>query len=96
MAGGVVAAIMGLASLLTNRRGRAQRSTWTITLGSLIVLVIALFNNLVHSHDAWTSVMPMGLALSVATVLSMLATAWLASRAGHRLGVAMPYSGVRP
>jgi len=95
MAGGVVAAIVGLASLLTNHRGRAQRSVWTITLGSLIVLVIALFNNLVHSHDAWTSVMPTGLALSVATVLAMLATAWLASRAGHRPGVAMPYSGVR-
>ena len=95
MAGGVVAAIVGLASLLTGRRGRTQRSVWTITLGSLLVLVIALFNNLVHSRDAWTSVMPTGLALSVATVLAMLATAWLASSVGHRQVAAMPYSGVR-
>ena len=95
MAGGVLAAITGLASLLTGRRGRTQRSVWTIMLGSLLVLVTAVFNNLVHSRDAWTSVMPMGLALSVVTVLLMLATAWLASSAGRRPSVAMPYSGIR-
>jgi len=95
MAGGVVTAIAGLVSLVADRRGRTQRSVWPIVLGSLLVLVIALFNNLVHSRDAWTSVMPTGLALSVATVLIMLATAWLASSAGRRRGVEMDYSGVR-
>ena len=95
MAGGVVAAIVGLVSLLTDRRSRTQRSIWTLTLGSLLVLVIAFVNNLVHSRDAWTSVMPTGLALSFVTVLLMLATAWFASSAGRRQGVAMPYSGIR-
>ncbi len=95
MAGGVVAAIAGLVSLVADRRGRTQRFVWPIVVGGLLVLAIALFNNLVHSRDAWTSVMPMGLALSVATVLAMLATAWLASGAGRRPGVAMDYSGVR-
>jgi len=95
MAGGVVAAIMGLVSWVAGRRDRTQRSGWSIVLGSMLVLVIALFNNLVHSRDAWTSVMPTGLALSVATVLIMLATTWLASTAGHRRGAAMPYSGAR-
>jgi len=95
MAGGVVAAIAGLVSLVASRRGRTQRSVWPIVVGSLLVLVIAFFNNLVHSRDAWTSVMPTGLALSVATVLVMLATAWFASSAGRRRGGAMEYSGVR-
>jgi uncharacterized membrane protein len=95
MAGGVVAAIAGLGSLVTDRRGRTLRSVAPIVIGSLLVLVIALVNNLVHSRDAWTSVMPMGLALSFLTVLIMLVTAWLPSRTGHRRGVAMPYSGVR-
>lgn len=95
MAGGVVAAIAGLVSLVTDRRDRTQRSVWPIVLGSLLVLVIAFFNNLVHSRDAWTSVMPTGLALSVVTVLAMLATACLASSAGHRRGVATPHAGVR-
>jgi len=95
MAGGVVAAIAGIVSWLTHRRDRAQRPAWTLMLGSLLVFVIAFLNNLVHSRDAWTSVMPTGLALSFVTVLLMLATAWLASSAGRRPGVVMPYSGVR-
>ena len=95
MAGGVVAAIVGLVSWLANRRNRAQRPGWTVMLGSLLVLVIAFFNNLVHSRDAWTSVMPTGLVLSAVTVLLMLATAWLASGVGRQQGVVMPYSGVR-
>ena len=97
MAGGVVAAVAGLVSLVANRRARTQRPVWPIVVGSLLVLVIAFLNNLVHSRDAWTSVMPTGLALSAVTVLLMLATAWLASSAGRRrAAVAMPYSGVRP
>lgn len=96
MAGGVVAAIAGLVSLAARRRGRTQRSAWPVAAGSLLVLVVAFINNLVHSRDAWTSVVPTGLALSAVTVLLMLATAWLAFSAGPRQDAAMPYSGVRP
>ena len=95
MAGGVVAAVAGLLSLIANRRRRTRRFNWPMALGSLVVLVIALFNNFVHSRDAWTSVMPAGLALSAATVLAVLVTVWLAASAGRRREVAMPYSGVR-
>ncbi len=95
MACGVVAAIAGLISLVAHRRGRAQGAIWPIAVGSLLVLVIAFINNLVHSRDAWTSVMPTGLALSVATVLIVLVTAWLASSAGRRQGASVAYSGVR-
>ena len=95
MAGGVVAAVAGLLSLITNRRRRTQRLNWSLALGSLVVLAIALLNNFVHSRDAWTSVMPTGLILSAATVLAVLVTAWLAANADRRRGVAMPYSGVR-
>ena len=95
MAGGVVAAVAGFVSLMAGRRGRTQQSVWPVAIGSLLVLVIAFFNNLVHSRDAWTSVMPAGLALSVATVLVLLVTAWLAASAGRRPAVAMGYSGVR-
>jgi uncharacterized membrane protein len=94
MAGGVVAAVAGLLSLVINRR-RTRRFSWAVALGSLVVLVIALLNNFVHSRDAWTSVMPTGLALSAATVLAVLATAWFAANADRRRDVAMPYSGVR-
>ncbi len=95
MAGGVVAAIAGVVSLVRGRRDRAQRSNWIIVAGSLLVLVIAFVNNLVHTRDAWTAVMPTGLALSAITVLLMLATVWLASSTGRRQVVAVPISGVR-
>ena len=95
MAGGVVAALAGFVSLVADRRGRTQRFPWPVVAGSLLVLVIALFNNLVHSRDAWTSVMPAGLILSAVTVLVMLATAWLVSSPGRRRGVTMPYLGIR-
>ena len=95
MAGGVAATVAGLVGWIASRRSRAQRSGWPILLGSLLVLVIAFLNNLVHSRDAWTSVMPTGLALSFFTVLLMLATAWLVSSAGRRQGAAVPYPGVR-
>ena len=95
MAGGVAAAIAGLLSLLTNHRGRTQRPVWPIVLGSLLVLVIGLLNNFVHSRDGWTSVMPAGLALSVVTVLIMLATAWLAFSPRPWRSVATSYAGAR-
>lgn len=95
MAGGVLAAVAGLLSLAITRRSRTERVNWSVALGSVVVLVIALFNNFVHSRDAWTSVMPTGLALSAATVLAVLVTAWLSANAGRRRGMAVPFSGVR-
>src|SRR5947209_3743693 len=46
-------------------------------------VAVAFINNLVHSRDAWTSVVPMGLTLSVLTIVLILVTAWLTA-AGHR------------
>ena len=85
-----LAALAGLVGFLRGRRMRAQRPAWLYTLGNLVVLVLALFNNFVHSRDAWTSVVPTGLGLSAATVAAMLATAWLGASPvhWHRVGVA--------
>ena len=46
-------------------------------LGSLAMWAVAFANALVHSRDAWTSVMPLGLALSALTVLLALITSWI-------------------
>ena len=79
MAGGVAAALVGLVSLALHRRRENARAVWPVAIGTLLVLVVALFNNLVHSRDAWTSVIPTGLALSALTVLLMVATALVAA-----------------
>lgn len=80
MAGGVAAAVVGLVGLFVNRRD-GSRPVWPLVIGSLLVLVVAFLNNLVHSRDAWTSVMPAGVALSGVTVLLLLATTVLTARA---------------
>ena len=95
MAGGVIAFVAGLVSLFIHRRRESYRPAWPAVIGSLLVLAVAFLNNLVHSRDAWTSVMPTGLALSGATVVLMLATAVLATRVNDRRKLVSSYGEVR-
>jgi uncharacterized membrane protein len=90
----VLAAIGAIVDIVANRHVRAQRQVWRIAAGSLLVLILGLFDNLVHSRDAWTSVVPVGLALSAVTVAVILITVWFSSATVYRQGVDVPYSGV--
>ena len=86
--GGVLAAIAGVAALITRR----VRFNWAMAIGGVLVLAIAFLDNLVHSRDAWTSVMPAGLALSALTFVLILATLL----AGARRRAATLYREQRP
>jgi uncharacterized membrane protein len=89
---GVLAAIAGLIDLIGNRRRiRSQAPAWPPMLGYLVVLVLAFFNMLIHTRDAWTSVVPTGIVLSLITVLLLPFTGWLGWSVvyhHHRVGVA--------
>jgi uncharacterized membrane protein len=74
---GVLAAVAGLIDFLGNRLVRAQAPAWPHMLGNMAVLVLSLFNALIHSRDAWTSVVPTGLILSAIVVLILPITGWL-------------------
>jgi uncharacterized membrane protein len=86
---GVLAAIAVLTDFLGNRRIRMQAPAWPHLIGNLLVLVLSFFNNLVHTRDAWTSVVPTGLILSALTVLILPVTGWLgwAMVYRHKVGV---------
>ncbi len=84
---GGLAAIAGLIDFLGNRLIRAQTPAWPHMLGNLLVLVLAFFNNMVHTRDAWTSVVPTGLILSLITVLILPVTGWLGWSMVYRHGV---------
>ena len=84
---GVLAAIAGLIDFLSNRMIRAQVPAWPHLLGNLVVLVLAVFNILIHTRDAWTSVVPTGLILSIVTVLILPITGWLGWAMVYRHGV---------
>ena len=92
---GGLAAIAGIGALIADRHIRPRRPAGIAIIGSVLVLAIGLLNNFVHSRDAWTSVVPFGLALSAVTVIIMLITAWLASAPVYEEVPVVPYGGVR-
>jgi uncharacterized membrane protein len=55
---------------------RKVRPSWPAIIMGVVVLVLAVINNFVHTADGWTAVVPSGLALSAATVVAMIAAAW--------------------
>jgi uncharacterized membrane protein len=84
---GILAAIAGLIDFIGSRRVRAEPPAWPHAIGNAIVLVLAILNMLVHTHDAWTSVVPWGLTLSAAVVVVIAVTGWLGWSLVHRYGV---------
>lgn len=74
---GVLAAIAGLVDFFARRAIRAWRPALLHAAGNVVALVLALLNTLVHSRDAWTSVVPLGLILSALTVAVLLFTGWM-------------------
>jgi uncharacterized membrane protein len=72
-----LAAIAGLIDFLGNRAVRAQPPAWPHVIGNGVVLILATINTLIHSRDAWTSVVPTGLILSALTVAILLFTGWM-------------------
>jgi uncharacterized membrane protein len=84
---GALAAIAGLADFVGNRLIRKLTPAWFHAIGNLLVLVLSFFNALVHTRDAWTSVVPTGLSLSIVVVLILPVTGWLGWTMVYRHGV---------
>lgn len=68
--------IFGLIDFALNRRLRALRATWIHGIGDAVALVLAIVNAFVHTHDAYTSVVPEGLMLSTLVVLILVIVGW--------------------
>ncbi|MER8547440.1 MULTISPECIES: DUF2231 domain-containing protein [unclassified Mesorhizobium] len=87
---GCLAAIAGLIDFLANPLIRAQPPAWPHVLGNLLALALSIINMLVHTRDAWTSIVPTGLILSAVVVLVLIFTGWLGWSMvyRHHVGVA--------
>ena len=73
---GLLAAIAGVVDAFAHRgRRRRGRPAWH-SVATIVMLALAIVNGFIHSRDAWTSVVPDGLILSVLTAILALATAW--------------------
>ena len=88
----IFATLAGLIDFLGDRRVRELRAAWIHGVGNCAVVVLSIFNVLIHTRDAYTSVVPTGLILSAFIVLLLLVTGWngwsLVYR--HRVGVFAP------
>jgi uncharacterized membrane protein len=74
---GWLAALAGLVDFLGGRLIREQAPAWPQFIGNAVALVLATLNMLLHTRDAWTSVVPWGLTLSAFVVLILLFTSWM-------------------
>ena len=83
--------LAGLIDFFGDRRIRALPQAWVHGLGNALALILSIINAFVHSRDAYTSVVPTGLILSVLVVLILAVTAWNGWCMVYRHGV-----GVRP
>lgn len=81
--------IAGLIDFFGERRIRALPSAWIHGLGNALALILSIFNALIHSRDAYTSVVPTGVILSGIVVLILLVTAWNGWTMVYRHGVAV-------
>ena len=81
------AATAGLIDFFSDRRIRELRAAWIHALGNITALVLSIFNALIHTRDAYTSVVPSGLILSALVVAILLVTLWNGWTLVYRHGV---------
>jgi uncharacterized membrane protein len=85
----VFAVLAGLIDFLGDPHIRQLRAAWIHMLGNIAALVLAIFNALIHTRDAYTSVVPSGLILSTLVVLILAVTAWNGWKMVHRHAVSV-------
>jgi uncharacterized membrane protein len=83
---GYVAVVVAIIEALTVRRFR-RWPRWPAVVGYVVALILATVDMLVHTRDAWTSVVPWGLALSAVVVLVLIVSGWMRREARQRYEV---------
>ncbi len=84
---GWLSCIAGIGDLVGHRYTVAPGPGWAYAMGIAVVMILATFNMLVHTRDAWTSVVPWGLTLSAITVVVLIFTTAVGWMAVYRHGV---------
>lgn len=73
VAGGLVLALLAaIAFVVDLLRGQVRQVAWLRLAGLAVAALLGLLNAFVHSRDAYTAVVPQGIALSAVTALLLL------------------------
>jgi uncharacterized membrane protein len=83
----VLVVIAGVIDFFGSRRVRTLRPAWIHAVGDTLALALAVLNAFVHSRDAYTSVVPLGLFLSLLVVVILCVTSWSGGSLVYRYGV---------
>jgi uncharacterized membrane protein len=81
------AAPAGMIDFFGDPRIRKLRAAWIHGAGNVTALILSIFNCLIHTRDAYTSVVPAGLILSALVVVILLITGWNGWALVYRHGV---------
>jgi uncharacterized membrane protein len=81
------AAPAGMIDFFGDSHIRELRAAWIHGLGNVTALILSIFNCLIHTRDAYTSVVPTGLILSTLVVVILLVTGWNGWALVYRHGV---------
>jgi uncharacterized membrane protein len=76
LVGAVLAAVTGLTDLFGDPRIRDLSEAWHHAIGNVIMVVIQLFSFYERYRYGSSAVVPLGLSLSLVSVLIMLFTGW--------------------
>lgn len=93
---GFIAVVVWVIDLLRGPFVRAQLPPWPYAIAHLVALVLGTLNMLVHTRDAWTSVVPLGLTLSAVVAVILLVAGWMGRTAIYRERIAIREVGVAP
>jgi uncharacterized membrane protein len=74
--GSLLAAAAGIIDFCSDRRIRDLRAAWIHGPANIAVIILSIFNALIHTRDAYTSVVPSGLILSALVVVILLVAVW--------------------
>jgi uncharacterized membrane protein len=83
----IFAALAGMIDFFGDARIRQLRATWIHAVGNVTALILSIFNCMIHTRDAYTSVVSSGLILSALVVVILLVTAWNGWGLVYRHGV---------
>jgi uncharacterized membrane protein len=75
-AGLILALFAGIALVLDLVLGRAGAISWVHLVALAGAALLSLVNVFIHSRDAWTSVVPQGLMLSVVVAICLIVVGW--------------------
>jgi uncharacterized membrane protein len=74
---GYLTIVVALIEAFAIRSTRLRRRNWAQAIGLVVALVLATLDMLVHTRDAWTSVVPWGVVLSAVVVAVTCVSAWM-------------------